>query len=81
VRRQRDRRDRGQRDPKLLQDGVTGLIVPAESPEPMARAFVRMAQDAALRRSLATAAFAEAESKHSIDAVARAYQALYDTPS
>ena len=47
----------------------------------MARAFLRMAQDAALRRSLATAAFAEAESKHSIDAVARAYQALYDTPS
>jgi glycosyltransferase involved in cell wall biosynthesis len=67
--------------PKLLRDGVTGLIVPAESPEPMARAFLRMAQDAALRRALATAAYAEAENKHSIDAVARAYQALYDTPS
>ena len=67
--------------PKLLGDGVTGLIVPAESPEPMAKAFLRMAQDAALRRSLATAAYAEAENKHSIDAVARAYQALYDTPS
>jgi glycosyltransferase involved in cell wall biosynthesis len=67
--------------PKLLADGVTGLVVPAESPEPMARAFLRMAQDAALRRSLARAAFAEAENKHSIDAVARAYQALYDNPS
>jgi len=47
----------------------------------MAQAFLRMAQDAALRRALATAAYAEAENKHSIDAVARAYQALYDTPS
>ena len=67
--------------PKLLRDGVTGLIVPAEAPEPMAQAFLRMSQDAALRRSLAAAAYAEAENKHSIDAVARAYQALYDTPS
>jgi len=67
--------------PKILADGVTGLIVPAESPEPMAQAFLRMAQDAALRRRLADHAFAEAENKHSIDAVARAYQALYDNPS
>ena len=67
--------------PKLLADGVTGLVVPAESPEPMAQAFLRMAQDATLRKALAGAAFAEAENKHSIDAVARAYQELYDTPS
>jgi len=67
--------------PKLLADGVTGLVVPAEDPESMARAFLRMAQDAGLARSLATAAFAEAEKKHSIDAVAGAYQALYDNPS
>jgi len=67
--------------PKLLSDGVTGLIVPAEAPGPMAEAFLRMARDAALRRSLAQRAFAEAENKHSIDAVARAYQALYDNPS
>jgi len=67
--------------PKLLHDGVTGLVVPAEDPEPMARAFIRMAQDAALRRSLSDAAFAEAENRHSIHAVAGAYQALYDNPS
>jgi glycosyltransferase involved in cell wall biosynthesis len=67
--------------PKLLSDGVTGLVVPPESPEPMAAAFLRMARDAALRRALAGRAFAEAEAKHSIDAVARAYQALYDNPS
>ena len=68
--------------PKLLADGVTGLVVPPESPEPMAEAFVRLARDAGLRRALARAALAEAELKHSIEAVAAAYQALYDdTPS
>ncbi|HET7505826.1 MAG TPA: glycosyltransferase [Kofleriaceae bacterium] len=67
--------------PKLLSDGTTGLIVPAESPEPMARAFLRMAQDAALRSTVARNALAEAERKHSIHAVAGAYQALYDNPS
>jgi glycosyltransferase involved in cell wall biosynthesis len=67
--------------PKILSDGVTGLVVPPESPEPMGQAFLRMAQDPGLRRSLAQKAFAEAEAKHSIDAVAGAYQALYDNPS
>jgi glycosyltransferase involved in cell wall biosynthesis len=67
--------------PKILTNGVTGLVVPAESPEPMAKAFLRMAQEPGLRRALAENAFMEAEKKHSIDAVAGAYQALYDTPS
>jgi glycosyltransferase involved in cell wall biosynthesis len=67
--------------PKILTHGVTGLVVPPESPEAMAKAFLRMAQEPVLRRSLAEQAFAEAERKHSIDAVAGAYQALYDTPS
>lgn len=67
--------------PKILTDGVTGMVVPAEAPEPMAQAFLRMARDAAFRRSLAEHAFAEAQNKHSIDAVAGAYQALYDTSS
>ncbi|HZJ68090.1 MAG TPA: glycosyltransferase [Kofleriaceae bacterium] len=67
--------------PKLLNNEVTGLVVPPESPEPMAKAFLRMAREPVLRRSLAEQAFGEAEKKHSIDAVAGAYQALYDTPS
>lgn len=67
--------------PKLLEDGVAGMVVPAETPEAMAQAFLRMAQDENLRRSLAQRAFAEAEQKHSIHAVAGAYQALYDHPS
>jgi glycosyltransferase involved in cell wall biosynthesis len=64
--------------PKLIEDGVTGLVAAPESPEPMANAFVRLAQNARLRRAIGAAAVAEAEKRHSIDAVARAYQALYE---
>ncbi len=66
--------------PKLLDDGVTGLVVPAESPEAMAGAFARLARDGDLRRALGQNALADAERKHSIEAVASAYQALYDGP-
>jgi glycosyltransferase involved in cell wall biosynthesis len=64
--------------PKLLGYGATGMIVPPGSPERMADAFLRLGRDAALRRGLAERALAEAEKTHSIDAVARAYQSLYD---
>jgi hypothetical protein len=47
----------------------------------MAHAFLHLAGDAALRGALAARAFAEAENTHSIEAVARAYQALYDRAS
>lgn len=66
--------------PKLLEEGVTGLLVPPEDPEAMARAFTRLAGDAALRRALGEGALADARKKHSIEAVAEAYQALYDEP-
>jgi glycosyltransferase involved in cell wall biosynthesis len=67
--------------PKILNFGVTGTIVAPGSPERMAHAFLHLARDAALRRGLSERAFAEAEKTHSIDAVARAYQALYDRAS
>lgn len=66
--------------PKLVEDGVSGLLVPHETPEAMARAFGRLAEDGALRRSLGLNALADAKRRHSIDAVAGAYQALYDEP-
>jgi glycosyltransferase involved in cell wall biosynthesis len=56
-------------------------ILSQEAPEPLANAFLRLARDPGLRRDLADRAFAEAEKKHSIEAVARAYQALYDLHS
>jgi glycosyltransferase involved in cell wall biosynthesis len=67
--------------PRILGFGVTGLIVPPGDPERMAHAFLHLASDAALRGAFAARAFAEAENRHSIEAVARAYQALYDRAS
>lgn len=67
--------------PKILNYGVTGMIVPPASPERMAGAFLHLARDAGLRRAFSERALAEAEKTHSIDAVARAYQALYDRAS
>lgn len=67
--------------PKILNYGVTGMIVPPGDPERMAHAFLHLARDAGLRKGLSERAFAEAEKTHSIDAVARAYQALYDRAS
>jgi glycosyltransferase involved in cell wall biosynthesis len=66
---------------RIVKDGVTGLVVPAQTPELMAHAFQRLARDAALRRSLAENAYTQAQEMHSIDSAARAYQKLYDTLS
>jgi glycosyltransferase involved in cell wall biosynthesis len=67
--------------PTLLEDGVTGLVVPPEWPEAMAGAFARLAQDRDLRLAVAKNALSEARRRHSIEAVASAYQALYDNHS
>jgi glycosyltransferase involved in cell wall biosynthesis len=64
--------------PKIIADGVTGLVVPAEAPAPMAAAFLRLAQDDELRHRIGAAARLDAERRHSITAVAAAYQDLYD---
>ncbi len=64
--------------PKIIEDGVTGLVVDARAEGPMATAFVRLARDAQLRRTLGATARAEAEQRHSIHAVASQYQRLYD---
>lgn len=66
--------------PRLIEDGTTGLVVPAESPEQMAGAFTRLAKDAGLRRTLGENARADAGRRHSIEAAAGAYQELYDEP-
>jgi glycosyltransferase involved in cell wall biosynthesis len=63
--------------PHLIEDGVTGLVVPAGRPEAMAAAFLRLSSDADLRRALGRGALADARRRHSLEAVATAYQDLY----
>jgi glycosyltransferase involved in cell wall biosynthesis len=47
--------------PEVVDDGVTGLLVPSGSPETLARAIVRLLQDPALRGRLGEAGRARAE--------------------
>jgi glycosyltransferase involved in cell wall biosynthesis len=61
-----------------LGDRATGLLVPPEDPEAMARAFLRLAGDAAARRALGARAAREALEKHSLQGAIDAYQGLYD---
>ena len=65
--------------PEILSDGESGLLSPAEDPEGMARAFVMLATDPALRARLGRRARLEAEQRHSLDAVVDAYQQLYES--
>lgn len=65
--------------PEILSDGESGLLTPAEDPDGMARAFITLATDAALRARLGRRARLEAEQRHSLDAVVDAYQQLYES--
>lgn len=46
---------------ELVEDGVTGLLVPPEDPEALAQAILRLARDPALRRRLGDAGRARVE--------------------
>lgn len=63
---------------ELLQEGVTGRLVPAGDPDTMARAMLDdfLAPDAARRRG--RAARTEAERRFSLDAMVKAYADLYE---
>ena len=64
----------GTRD--LIRDGVNGLLVPPDDPAALAAAIGRLATDAALRKSLATAGMETART-YSIAAMTTAHARLY----
>jgi glycosyltransferase involved in cell wall biosynthesis len=63
--------------PEILDDGVTGILVPARDPEAMATAIVRVLSNAELRASLGAAARCRAESSHTPEAYRRALVEFY----
>jgi glycosyltransferase involved in cell wall biosynthesis len=65
--------------PEILSDGESGLLSPAEDPDALAHALIRLATDPALRARLGRRARLEAEQRHSLDAVVDAYQQLYES--
>jgi glycosyltransferase involved in cell wall biosynthesis len=62
---------------EVLEDGVTGLLVPPQDPLALGEALARVATDATLRRSLAEAARA-ASARYDIRECVRQMEALYD---
>ena len=62
---------------EVIEDGRTGLLVPAEDAPALADALVRVSSDASLRRSLAAAARA-ASARYDVRAGVEQMEALYD---
>jgi glycosyltransferase involved in cell wall biosynthesis len=70
---------------EVVRDGVTGVIVPPDSPEALARETLQLAADPALRRRLGGAGRREVAEHHSIEATAstcdRAFRAALERRS
>jgi len=64
--------------PEIVIDGQSGLLAPPEDPERLAELFVKLAKDPHLRQQLGQEALREAKDRHSLQAVTRRYQELYD---
>jgi glycosyltransferase involved in cell wall biosynthesis len=65
--------------PFLMEDGVTGFLVPAGEPEPMAGRIRELLRDEPLRKRLGGAGRARVETVHSMDGMVRAYGNLYES--
>jgi glycosyltransferase involved in cell wall biosynthesis len=64
--------------PELVQEGVTGALVPAGDTQAMAAALARYARDADLATRHGAAGRARIEAHNSVTAMVQAYVALYD---
>ena len=64
--------------PEVVTDGVSGLLVPPSDPPALARALVRLARSATLRRRLGDAGYEVVRDRFSIEAQVRRIQAVYD---
>jgi glycosyltransferase involved in cell wall biosynthesis len=63
--------------PEIVDDGVTGLLVPPRDHAAMAAAIVRLLKDAALRRRLGDAGFARVRERFTSDRMIAATAAVY----
>lgn len=65
--------------PEVIEDGVTGALVPASDPAAMATALERYVLDPALRAAHGEAGRARVHRKYNMAAMVAAYQSLYDS--
>lgn len=64
-------------NPELVEDGVNGLLVPAQDAGALAAALARLVNEPLLRQRLAEASLARAQDQFSLDGMIGAYGALY----
>lgn len=64
--------------PEIVDDGVTGLVVPPRNAERLAEAIVRILQDNSLRSSMGENAFAKLKSDLSVEQVAEQNVHVYE---
>lgn len=64
--------------PELVQEGVTGYLVPADDPAAMAAALARYADDAQLCARHGAAGRARVDERYSVASMVQAYACLYD---
>jgi glycosyltransferase involved in cell wall biosynthesis len=63
--------------PELIEDGVTGILVPPNNPEALASGILRLAKDTNLRLRMGKLAQRRALDRFDIGRTAREYEALY----
>jgi N-acetyl-alpha-D-glucosaminyl L-malate synthase BshA len=63
--------------PEVVEDGVSGVLVPSAKPEALATAVQDLATDSSRRRALGNAARKRAQEKFSANAIVPLYEALY----
>jgi glycosyltransferase involved in cell wall biosynthesis len=64
--------------PTVIQDGRTGLLVPAENPEPLAAAIIELLRDPARRQQLGFAARQLVEDEYSAERMTADYLRVYE---
>ena len=63
--------------PEVIQDGINGLLVPPESPEPMAEALQRLRSSESLREELVRQGQRIAQEEFSHESMAERYREIY----